>query len=98
MSSVSRTESVHNEYIVINEVCKLLSKAFAVLCLFSTTETGVLKNYDLAVVHLGNCLLSVLAYYCIVLSENYLCIYKLCQSVCCCLKRELVLGTVLRLA
>ena len=93
-----RTESVHYEYIVVNEVGKLLGECFTVLSFFSTAETCVFKNNYLAVLHFCNCLLCVLAYYCIVLSENNLCINELCKSFSSSLERELILRTVLRLA
>ena len=95
---MSRAESVHNENLAVNEVCKLLSELLTVLGLLVSSESCILKNNDLAVVHLCNCLLGIVADYCIVCCESYLCIYQLCESCCCGSEGELSLRTVLRLA
>ena len=98
MCTVSRTESVHYEYFVVNEFRKFLSEFFAVLGFFVAAETGVFENYDVAFCHFSNCLLSVFANNGIVLSESNLSAYKLCKSCSSGSQRELVFGTVLGLA
>ncbi len=83
MSSVSRAESVHNEYFAVYQISQLLGELLAVLGLLSATETCVLQNNDLAVFHCSNSSLSVLANNCVVSSECYLCVYQLAKSCSC---------------
>ena len=97
MSSVGGAECVHYED-AVGQVSQLLAELLAVLGLFCAAETCVLKDYDLAVLHLSNSLLCDVACYLVVLGENYLCIYKLSQSVSGSLQGELLLRAVLRLA
>ena len=99
MCTVSGAESVHYEYLTVNQISKLLGEAFAVLGLVSASESGVLEENNVAVSHFGNSLLSVVAYNSVISSKCNLCAGEnFFKSLCYGSKGELSLGTVLGLA
>ena len=82
MGAVSRAESIHYKHLIVNQISKLLREAFAVLGLVITSESGVLKQNNVAVIHLGNTFLSHIAGDSVILGKHY--IYagkKLCKSL-----------------
>ena len=68
MCSVGGTECV--AYIVVCEVSQLFAELFAVLCLLSSAETGVLKKNDISLFHCVYSLCCSFAGYVVIGYEN----------------------------
>ena len=96
MCSVGRTECV--AYIVIAKIGKFLAESLAVLGLFGTTETGVLKKNNLTGLHLGNSLRGSLTGYVVIGNKLNGLTELLGKTLCNRCKALVLVGAVLYLS
>ncbi len=93
---MGRTERI--AYIQIRKISQLLRELLSVLCLFLAAETGILKQDNVSLLHVLNCLCRSLACYIVIRYENNLLAELLGQSLCNGCERLLLVGTFLYLA
>ena len=99
MCSVSGAECIAD--IIVSEISELLCKALSCLFrlgLFLASEAGILKKYNVAVLHISNCLCSSFAGYVVIRNKLHFLAELFGQTLCNRCKGLAFVGAVLYLA